>query len=134
MKVLCHLNNLNQIKDKYSAEKIRKYIHMPSGELGLEPGREYVVYGVLIRDNSPWFYICDEGDEYPTPYPFEQFNITDKSFPSNWELGYHIVNGATRTELVFPEWAITPSFYENLINGCDKEVKIFNKYKEEYGE
>ena len=132
MKVLCRFNNLGQIKDKNSSERIRKYILMPDGEMGLEVGQEYVVYGILFRDNSPWLYLCEEGEDYPTPYPLEQFKITDKTFPSEWELSFQHVNGTNRTEIVFPEWANASSFYENLVDGSENEVEIFNKYKKEY--
>lgn len=69
MKVRCIVNNLNS--DKLSPEtltRLKRYISLPDGELDLEIGKEYVVYGIEFWDNCPWLYLCpDDYDEYPIP-------------------------------------------------------------------
>ena len=45
MKVVCKINNLNSFSDKRLLERLTKYISMPDGDVDLEVGKEYMVYG-----------------------------------------------------------------------------------------
>lgn len=78
MKVVCKVNNLNTLSDESLLKRLKKYISKPGGEIDLELGKEYIVYGVVFWDNSPWYYICPElYDEYPKPFAAEFFDVLD---------------------------------------------------------
>ncbi|MFV0477644.1 MAG: hypothetical protein ACK5ME_07415 [Parahaliea sp.] len=132
MKVICKANNLNSLSNKRLLKRLKKYISMPDGEIDLDLGREYTVYGVVFWDNSPWYYLCSEDyDEYPKPFAAEFFNISDERLSSYWKLS--VVDqgeGKILSSFVFDEWAKDPSFYERLIEGDSEAVGLFGKYRQ----
>lgn len=131
MKVICRTNNLNNISDSYTLERLKKYISKPDGDMDLDVGKEYKVYGVVFWDNCPWFYICPEDyDEYPKPFSSEFFDVVDSTLSPHWKLS-SISQGVyeAATSLVFDEWAKDPSFYEKLIEGDFEAVDTFAKYR-----
>ncbi|CAI8777906.1 hypothetical protein CVG87_27105 [Pseudomonas sp. WCS365] len=132
MKVRCIVNNLNS--DKLSPEtltRLKRYISLPDGELDLEIGKEYVVYGIEFWDNCPWLYLCpDDYDEYPIPVAADFFETIDKRLSTHWQLNSkEASNSENQTQLVFSEWASDESFYENLISGEKYAEVIFDKYR-----
>lgn len=131
MKVLCVINNIYQLKEISTVERLKKYIHLSDGQLNLEKNKEYNVYGVFFRDNSPWYYInIDDETLEPTLYPAEVFNITNKNLSSYWQLSSIIYpDGIKVTSLVFDEWAKDSLFYERLIDGDPEALALFKKYK-----
>jgi hypothetical protein len=131
MKVLCIANNILCLDNNNTINRLKKYINLSDGQLNLELNSEYVVYGILFRDNCPWFYLClDEDDESPTPYPAELFKILDDTIPSCWKLFYKNIDGKIKTEIVFLEWANEPNFYERLVDSDPVAVKTFKKYRQ----
>lgn len=131
MKVSCKYNSLKMVKDIEIIQRLSQRINLSDNDdLGIDIGKEYVVYGVVFWDNSPWFYICeDEEDTYPTPFPAEFFDIKNNRFPADWQLSFRCTDGIPESELVFSEWASDPMFYEKLVDGCEKELVVFSKYK-----
>ncbi|UTZ25492.1 hypothetical protein HB761_01275 [Vibrio campbellii] len=131
MKVLCEINNILELDDSSTVERLKKYIRLSDGQLNIEKNKEYCVYGILFRDNSPWFYLClDEDDEYPTPYPTELFNIVDGRQSSFWRLSYaSYPNGVVTSSIVFDEWSKDTSFYERLLDDDPEAIKLFRKYR-----
>ncbi|ROM73669.1 hypothetical protein BK655_27965 [Pseudomonas brassicacearum] len=132
MKVRCIVNNLNS--DKLSPEtltRLKRYISLPDGELDLEIGKEYVVYGIEFWDNCPWLYLCpDDYDEYPIPVAADFFETIDKRLSTHWQLNSkEASNSENQTQLVFSEWVSDESFYENLISGEKYAEVIFDKYR-----
>ncbi|WLG96500.1 hypothetical protein [Pseudomonas sp. FP198] len=126
------MNNLNS--DKLSPEtltRLKRYISFPDGELDLEIGKEYVVYGIEFWDNCPWLYLCpDDYDEYPIPVAADFFEIIDKRLSNHWQLNSkEVSNSKNQTQLVFSEWATDESFYENLISGEKYAEVVFEKYR-----
>jgi len=105
---------------------------MPGGEIDLEIGREYTVYGVVFWDNSPWYYLCTEDyDEYPKPFAAELFEVIVSRLSSYWILSsVDQGEGDILSSLVFDEWAKSPDFYEKLIEGDFKSIELFNKYRQ----
>ncbi|WP_259699404.1 hypothetical protein [Pseudomonas brassicacearum] len=126
------MNNLNS--DKLSPEtltRLKRYISLPDGELDLEIGKEYVVYGIEFWDNCPWLYLCpDDYDEYPIPVAADFFETIDKRLSTHWQLNSkEASNSENQTQLVFSEWVSDESFYENLISGEKYAEVIFDKYR-----
>ena len=105
---------------------------MPDGEIDLEVGREYTVYGLVFWDNSPWYYLCAEDyDEYPKPFAAEFFDVLDARLSSHWKLSVvEQGEGEILSSLVFSEWAKDPLFYERLIEDDSKAVELFEKYRQ----
>lgn len=132
MKVVCKINNLNGLSDERLLARLKKYISMPDGEIDLEIGREYTVYGVVFWDNSPWYYLCsEEYDEYPKPFAAEFFNVSDERLSSHWKLSaVDQGEGEILSSLVFGEWAKDPSFYERLVEDDSEAVALFGKYRQ----
>lgn len=130
MKVVCKVNNLNSLSDERLLKRLKKYIFMPDGEIDLELGREYTVYGVIFRESSPWYYLCsEEYDEYPKPFAAEFFNISDERLSSYWKLSVDQGEEKILSSLVFDEWAKDDSFYERLIDDDPEAVELFGKYR-----
>ena len=132
MKVVCKVNNLHNLSDEKLLERLKKYIHKADGRIDIEIGREYTVYGVIFRDNRPWYYLCSEdSDEYPVPFAAELFSVSDDRLSSYWKLSA-VDNGEGRvfSALVFNEWAKYPSFYERLLDGDSEAEALFAKYRQ----
>lgn len=131
MKVVCRINSLNNISDSYALDRLKKYISKPDGNIDLDIGREYKVYGVVFWDNCPWFYLCPaDYDQYPKPFSLEFFDVVDDTLSPLWRLSsFSQGEYETATSLVFDEWAKDPGFYEKLIGGDSEAVDIFAKYR-----
>jgi hypothetical protein len=131
MKVLCAINNIFEIKDAVTLDRMKKYIHLSDGQLDLEKSVEYCVYGIIFRDNSPWYYLClDEDDESPSPFPADLFKVTDDSLSSYWRLSSQSFTDGVISSMVFDEWANDSSFYERLIDGDPLAIELFKKYQD----
>lgn len=132
MKVICKINNLNSLSNERLLERLNKYISMPDGEVDLEIGREYTVYGVVFWDSSPWYYLCsEEYDEYPKPFAAEFFDIADDRLSIHWKLSsVDQGEGEISSSLVFNEWSDDPSFYERLIEDDPQAVELFGQYRQ----
>ncbi|WP_434698963.1 hypothetical protein [Pseudomonas sp. D1-1] len=74
MKAKCTLNNLyDGALSPKTLTRLKRYIRA-DGELNLEKGKEYVVYGIEFWDNCPWLYICrDNCEKYPAPVAADFF-------------------------------------------------------------
>lgn len=130
MKVVCKVNNLNSLSDERLLTRLKKYIFMPDGEVDLEIGKEYTVYGVVFWDNSPWYYLCsEEYDEYPKPFAAEFFDVSDECLSSHWKLSVDHGYEKVLSSLVFDEWARDSSFYERLIEDDSEAVELFRRYR-----
>lgn len=68
MKVKCTIKKLKDIQDISVSKKLSKYIGGSDGEVDLDVGGVYTVYGVEFWENHPWYYLCADGVEYPKPY------------------------------------------------------------------
>lgn len=132
MKIKCKHNNIHAIKDPAILNRIKRYILYSDGQLNLEIDKEYVVYGIVFRDNSPWYYIClDLDDESPTAYPSELFTVIDGRLSAYWTLSVIIhPNGDVMSSVVFEEWCNDTFFYERLVDGDPKAIAVFEKYRE----
>ncbi|UZE96644.1 hypothetical protein [Alkalimarinus alittae] len=124
MKVVCEINNILELNDSSVVDRIKKYIHLSDGQLNFEKNKEYCVYGIVFRENSPWYYLClDEDDESPTAYPAELFKTTDGCLSSHWRLSVQ------ESSLVFDKWASDSSFYERLVEEDPSAIEQFKSYR-----
>lgn len=131
MKVLCEINNIFEIKDTVTLERIKNYIHLSDGQMELDKNVEYCVYGIIFRDNAPWYYLClDENDESPSPYPASLFKVTDDRLSSYWRLSTQTVTNGIISSMVFEEWANDSSFFERLIDGDPSAIESFKKHQD----
>jgi len=130
MKVLCTINNVFEIEESVTLDRVKKYIHLSDGQLNLEKNVEYCVYGIVFRDNAPWYYLClDQDDESPTPYPAELFETIDERLSSFWRLSTEESINGVISSMVFDEWANDPSFYERLVDDDPSAIELFRSYK-----
>ena len=131
MKVICRINNLHNILDDVVKAVLKKKIFRSDGEIDIQLGKEYIVYGIVFWDNSPWYYLCtDENDEYPKPYAADLFSVSENRLSNYWRLSYCTnYNKSQVASLVFEEWTKDRAFYERLIDGEAAEVEKFKEYK-----
>ena len=130
MKVRCTSNNLFSIKNEKILKKISPYICKTDGELDIETNVIYTVYGIEVWENHPWYYVCTDNDEYPTPYSSVFFEVIDERLSSHWILHTSTdKTGDFHTKFMIKEWAKDPLFYENLIDGEEGTTYIFEKSK-----
>lgn len=132
MKVICKTKNLNNLIDKIVLDRLKKYISITDEEDMLEAGREYTVYGIIFRDNAPWYYLCAEEDEnYPVPFAAEFFKVSDDRLSSYWKLSVDDRDPEkVLSSLLFAEWAQeNPFFYECLLDGYPEAIELFMRYR-----
>jgi len=103
-------------------------------EVGLEIGRQYVAYGVVFRNGEdlPWFLVCEDDDECPTPHLGAFFKIVDGEIPTGWELTLSITN-LGKIGILPKRWASDPYFLEKLIDGEKEAWNYFRQLKLERG-
>ncbi len=122
MRVLCKANNGRSLSAKYFD---RNYAS-PSSDFDLDPGREYVVYGISLWKGLLLYLIIGEG-MYPHWYPSELFSITRNEMPSGWHFtrrsedeGYQVTAIWGYAELVNEE-----EHFDDLSNLEKSAVELF---------
>ncbi|MDR9754993.1 hypothetical protein RG836_26460 [Pseudomonas sp. SZMC_28357] len=131
MKVVCKINNLSGITDAGTLSRLRRYISRSDGQLDLEVGKEYIVYGIQFWDNCPWLYLCLEDDEeYPKPYAVDFFTTSNDRLSQYWKMSHSTNNGAENfSALVVEPWSKDHGFYERLIDGDIEATLEFSRYR-----
>jgi hypothetical protein len=130
MRVKCCKNRLSQFDNSAVVARLRRSYHYDD-EIPIEVGKASTVYGVVFRDNIPWFYLCDGPDyDWPTPKAADFFEVIDDRLSQHWRLALDLrPDGNTDAYLVFPEWSRDLAFYERLVGGRREEVAIFARYR-----
>lgn len=130
MKVKCKANNIKKIENTSIAAMLAKYIGRSDGEVDLEVGKSYTVYGIEFWESHPWFYLRTDDIEYPKPFSSVFFEIVDNRLSKYWQLSSEFDNfGDAHASLVIEQWAKDRTFYELLVDGDKKTVEIFNKLR-----
>ena len=131
MKVKCKVNNVYKITDSTVRNRVENYKDEDNGEIYLDVGKIYTVYGVVISNNVPLFLLCTEiNEEYPIPFDPAFFEIVDGRFSSFWRLSFfEYEENKCSTSIVFEEWANNPMFFEKLLDGEPEEVATFSRYR-----
>ncbi len=133
MLVECIGNTPAHLLGERARQAYVKNIHQD--EVCLEIGRQYVTYGVVFRDgvDLPWFLVCEDADEYPTPHLGAFFKIVDGEIPTGWEFTTSITNFGNIG--ILPKcWANDPYFMEKLIDGETEAWDYFRQLKEKGGQ
>lgn len=130
MRVRCIQNNFLQLGNPRAVDHIKRYVFRSDGELNIMVGADYLVYGVVFRDNLPWYYLrLDVDDEAPHPYPAALFEVLDGRLSRYWRLATRETpRGEPFSFLVFTEWAENAMFYEDLIEGSPSALATFKRY------
>ena len=134
MIVKCIKNSISELDNKNIKKWIKKYCRVDDEyQMTFDKGRQYVVYGIHFWDNHPFYFLCDEDrDEYPVPRYAGFFEVIDAKHSANWRLSYEVnEDRLPRTSILHKDWAADPMFYENLIEGEEREVALFQKLRKE---
>lgn len=128
MLVECIGNTPAHLRSERARQTYDRNIHQE--EVYLEIGRQYIVYGVVFRDGEdlPWFLVCEDDDEYPTPHLGAFFKIVDGEIPSGWELTTSTAN-LGKIGILPKLWASDPYFMEKLIDGEKNAWNYFRQLK-----
>lgn len=130
MKIRCTTDNFLKLNNELTITRLKEYLHFEDGKLDLIKGCDYTVFGIVILDNCPWYYLyLNKDDESPTPYPAELFEVIDAELSIYWKLSYVNKDNFIHTEFVFPEWANDRYLLERLLDGNPVVLELFNKYR-----
>ena len=124
MKIRCITNLAGDIP----AQTIVHYTSLDSVQLVVD--KEYIVYALSEYYQSIWYCICDEAYTYhPMWMPKEFFELIDDRISRYWVFSFKKDLDKDRFFLGFSQWANQLDFYDNLTDGEEKEVGIFQAYK-----
>ncbi len=95
----------------------------------LDVGKEYNVYGMILIHGQISYYICDRAhNRFPIARPAKLFEIIDNRLSRYWVFG--MIQGFEKYLVwIFWEWINEAYFQDNLTDGEEKEVGIFQAYK-----
>jgi hypothetical protein len=135
MKVKCVTKNIPGLLPKEIYDDIK--IGKNEDEVGITVNKEYVVYGISTIRKYPWYLICEDHFDgvyinYPMYFFNRYFEITDGRLSSFWAVADnsdYYDNDEKIIKFGFKEWITEPFFYSNLIEGMEREIKIFLDYK-----
>jgi len=133
MLVRC-LNNKISGVDSQSAigQKLRQSVGTGTDLLDVTVRSLYTVYAVAIQDGNPSYFIADdlyESLSYPLAYASILFEEFENCVSSCWKVAVGGEESKTEVLIAFKEWIDDDRFYENLIDGNDREVALFRRYK-----
>jgi hypothetical protein len=100
--------------------------------------RTYIVYAVFIMKRVKWYLICSDdyngaNINYPSFYPSSLFEIIDEKSSTYWVTKRMKDDYDDKQGLVlntgFPQIINEEFFYGNLVEGHEREIIIFHKFK-----
>ncbi len=131
MKVICKQTtsenfNLNEVTTVLSNS-----FDYTFGGYGLELGKEYIVMGIVVYNDSNCLYYLIDVNGRPDWFPFLLFDISNNSLPTNW---FTKVIGKSQTTNIywligFEELCNDENFYHNLTEREDIAMRIYFKRK-----
>lgn len=125
MKIKLINEKLGDIISLETKKWLSKYFKLDEDILfGLDKNSSYVVQAIAFIDSHPFFYVFDEDDSYPTPYPAMLFEIIDPRLSNYWKLGYNGDGETGFSIIAFEEWASDPVFYERLVDEWPTELEV----------
>ena len=103
-----------------------------SDEVNLQVGARYVALGVVFRDGSPWFLVCEGAqDAYPVAHIAGFFSIVDSAVGEDWHLAYS--EQLAGYALLPSSWSHNDCFMEELIDGdehAQEQLRIIREVSE----
>ncbi|BBW98643.1 phosphoribosylaminoimidazole synthetase [Geobacillus icigianus] len=125
MKARCIANTGKDISEKalsigYSTETVFE----------LEIGRVYTVYGVCLWRDSLHYLIKGEEHNYPSWYPSELFDVSDRLLPVEWYYDYFRACDITAI-WGYKELVEDDSHFDGLMERDNKALEVFLKRKQE---
>ena len=124
----CIGNTPAQLLTERAKQAYDRDIHQE--EVYLEIGKKYIAYGVVFRNGEdlPWFLVCEDDDEYPTPHLGEFFKIIDGEISDGWEFSTSITN-LGKTGILPKRWVTDHYFMEKMVNGDADALSYFHQLK-----
>jgi len=93
-------------------------------------GMLYMVHAITTFHGQVWYYVFDDNKlSYPVWRLAPLFEVVDPSLPRSWIYGY-VRSDATDPGfplISFPEWATDHRFYERLVDGDAKAVRVLKE-------
>ncbi len=130
MRVRCR-TNLGKYLPEDLIDKVGGYTKDARFE-ALTIGKEYNVYAIAVLHGYLWFYLShDYNLDYPVHKPVVLFDIVDPRVSQYWEIGFHLDKETGRKDqiIAYKEWVREPYYYGGLLEGEEREVKIYKHYK-----
>ena len=128
MKVQCRINNLNEIPDKETRNRLSECIHRQGPDEDLIVGEIYNVFALARWSDGGlrvYLHTIAESD-HPNPYPLEMFEIVDATLPPNWLVNFEQQQGGLAVKLIsFVEWHGDGQFYEKLVDGDEQAIAAY---------
>lgn len=133
MKIRCNSDN---ISEENSPISIIKWSN--NSELEITIDKIYTVLAITKFFDITFYYILsDESNEYPLAFPYYLFEIEESKVSKYWETSLSIIEEPERIKIEngqvisFKEWTLKKDlFYENLLEGNQEAVRIFNDYRD----
>lgn len=98
----------------------------------------YIVYAIFIMKGVKWYLICSDkyngiNINYPEFFPSSLFDIVNH-MPSQYWISKEMKDDYSNNKnlvinIGFPSILKEEFFYGNLVEGYNREVSIFNEYK-----
>ena len=94
-------------------------------------GKFYVVYAMALFGKYMWYAICEANNKFPIFSPSPFFSIENNLLSKYWVFSFQKQSYSflANSILTFSEWSNDDYFYSNLLEGYEKEIKIFSEYK-----
>ncbi|OQP42074.1 hypothetical protein A4H97_34120 [Niastella yeongjuensis] len=133
MKVKCLVDKvIPEIHDKRVVQWAEK------SELEITKGRIYVVFAITKLFNVLFYYLQgDEINSFPLAFPAELFEVIDNRISKYWDFSLARIDSLSQIRIEnndiisFKEWSEEKDeFYEKILEGDARELKIFNFYKD----
>lgn len=140
MKILCLKNTGEALKDyeykEISKKELGRFGATSETQFGLTIGKEYLVMGMILGENSLHYLIDDT--VHISAYPYPLFEVIDHNLPSKWF--FKTLNSADRNypyqeafwgyqELVFEQ-----DHYKKLVENDEEAIQTYFKRKIELEE
>ena len=107
-----------------------------STEFALIPGKEYLVYAIILYSRYsqyPWYQLCDETHSYrPNQNPALLFEVTDARISRYWVYSFgkdKTAAGAFYMKFTYREWASNPYYEDEILEGEGEALPVFRRYK-----
>ena len=133
MKIRCNSVNISKENSPLSMIKWSN-----NSELEITVDKIYTVLAITKLFDIIFYYILsDESNEYPLAFPYYLFEIEENEVSKYWETSLSIIEEPDLIKIEngqvisFKEWTLKKDlFYENLLEGNQEEVRIFNNYRD----